>query len=657
MTRELILLALLYASGTYSFQQGYRFTGLRLRSMLETPTNVATASSCSTLHMSTVAEVVESTTTEQSTPNTKAGKGSKSTKPYVDYTAFAIGQEHSGTISNVQNFGVFVHIEAGCDVLLPRSQLTKTQFEKLSSLHEAKSQEPVKVSLIGVSVEKRTISGKLVAPNTYKARTDLKSVQEKVTEGKVYDGKVVAVHDFGVFVELEGFGEESVQGLLPNSKIPKGESFKEGATLKVKVEELNVDKQRLTLGLPQGAKSEEVSMDFLASLPKGEWLPSMITRVTSFGVYVRPAGYDSSVLLHSSRLPRDLITSLRKRLNLPVQAGAASSLPSIEGVLNKGDVVKVRVEATTIANRPFQVSMLPVKRVNTSPSPVTRSSNSNSNAGEEAHTSPAEAVVTPEGETEAVPAGEEAVEGEAAEGQAEGETTLPHASSDAALKLDPTTMKQLEEMEKDARMSRKKGGKKNEEQGERYDAHSLLLWWRGAKYEKPSRKAKTEATITPPVTYDQVVAGQVVWEDDVMRSGRWRRLFEADMSKETSGKSDRSVRKEQELLEEEIGEMEGIVESEFEDVWHLGAGPKAKIEQSWDSLAKNIDLSFLPDDWKNELTFLQEIEETEKELSKKVRTGKNGDSQDFDRLLRDIEQEMASKAARGGAGGGGRGKM
>ena len=79
------------------------------------------------------------------------------------------------------------------------------------------------------------------------------------------------------------------------------------------------------------------------------------------------------------------------------------------------------------------------------------------------------------------------------------------------------------------------GGKKNEEQGERYDAHSLLLWWRGAKYEKPSRKAKMEATITPPVTYDQVVAGQVVWEDDVMRSGRWRRLFEADMSKETSG--------------------------------------------------------------------------------------------------------------------------
>ena len=46
-----------------------------------------------------------------------------------------------------------------------------------------------------------------------------------------------------------------------------------------------------------------------------------------------------------------------------------------------------------------------------------------------------------------------------------------------------------------------------------------------------------------------------------------------------TGKSDRSVRKEQELLEEEIGEMEGIVESEFEDVWHLGAGPKAKIEQ------------------------------------------------------------------------------
>ncbi|RYH31962.1 S1 RNA-binding domain-containing protein [archaeon] len=149
MTRELILLALLYTSGTYSFQQGYRFTSLRMRTLLDSPSILATQSSCATLQMSTAAETAEAIPKESSAPKPKVPKTPKSAKPYVDYSAFSIGQEHTGIISNVQPFGVFVHIEAGCDVLLPRSQLTKTQFDKLSSQFEAKSQEGVKVSLIG----------------------------------------------------------------------------------------------------------------------------------------------------------------------------------------------------------------------------------------------------------------------------------------------------------------------------------------------------------------------------------------------------------------------------------------------------------------------------------------------------------------------------
>jgi ribosomal protein S1 len=83
----------------------------------------------------------------------------------------------------------------------------------------------------------------------------------------------------------------------------------------------------------------------------------VVDSVTSFGMFVRPAGYDVTGLVHFSRIPRDLISALKVRA--PIAAGA--NMTDVEALFTAGDVLKIRVHQVKEEERRLELSMLPYK--------------------------------------------------------------------------------------------------------------------------------------------------------------------------------------------------------------------------------------------------------------------------------------------------------
>jgi hypothetical protein len=146
------------------------------------------------------------------TPSSSA----KTAVAVVDFSQYAVGQEYSGSLVGAKAFGVFVDI-TGINVLLPRSQMTKGNYEKLKRMADSKSKEQVRLELIGVSAENSTLSGKYISAN-YKNRPDLSALEGTDISTKFFNATVVGAHDFGIFAELDDYG---VEGLVPASKLPE----------------------------------------------------------------------------------------------------------------------------------------------------------------------------------------------------------------------------------------------------------------------------------------------------------------------------------------------------------------------------------------------------------------------------------------------------
>ena len=143
----------------------------------------------------------------------------KSGKEKVDFSTFAIGQEYDGKVITAKKFGVFVDIDTGYNVLIPRSVLSPWAYNKLSSMAEQKSTESVKISLIGVSESNKTLSGKFLVPRggqSGQERTDMSALLGLDYSSKFFNATIVSAHNFGVFAVLDDL---NIEGLIPASKL------------------------------------------------------------------------------------------------------------------------------------------------------------------------------------------------------------------------------------------------------------------------------------------------------------------------------------------------------------------------------------------------------------------------------------------------------
>jgi len=211
-----------------------------------------------------------------------------------------------GRVTNITDYGAFVELEPGIEGLVHVSEMSWTKKNVHPGKIVSTSQE-VDVQVLEVDPVKRRISLglKQTLQNPWEA------FAEKHPIGSEVEGEVKNKTEFGLFLGLEG----DVDGMVHLSDLDwnrPGEQviddFKKGEMVKAQVLDVDVDKERISLGIKQlgsdpfqSAKGGEEGGD----LRKGGVVTCEIVEVKDGGLEVKIVGTDLNAFIKRSELARD----------------------------------------------------------------------------------------------------------------------------------------------------------------------------------------------------------------------------------------------------------------------------------------------------------------------------------------------------------------
>ena len=162
---------------------------------------------------------------------------------------YPVRTKFTGRVTNITDYGAFVELEPGVEGLVHVSEMSWTK----KNVHPGKiisTSQEVEVMVLDVDPEKRRVSLglKQCLDNPWVA------FSESHPEGAVVEGEIKNITEFGLFVELSGdiFGMAHLSDL---DWVSAGEQalarFKKGETVRAMVLSVDVEKERVGLGLKQ----------------------------------------------------------------------------------------------------------------------------------------------------------------------------------------------------------------------------------------------------------------------------------------------------------------------------------------------------------------------------------------------------------------------
>lgn len=213
---------------------------------------------------------------------------------------YVVGAKFNGVVTNITDYGAFVELESGVEGLVHVSEMSWVK----KNIHPGKivsTSQEVEVMVLEVDASKRRISLglKQCGDNPWEAFAD------KYPAGTEIEGEVKNITEFGLFIGLEG----DVDGMVHLSDLDwdrSGEEaiqdFKKGDTVKAVVLDVDMKKERISLGIKQlsGDPFADVS-----SKKRGEQVAVVVTKVTENGLEVELGDTGVSAFIRRSDLARD----------------------------------------------------------------------------------------------------------------------------------------------------------------------------------------------------------------------------------------------------------------------------------------------------------------------------------------------------------------
>jgi small subunit ribosomal protein S1 len=213
---------------------------------------------------------------------------------------YPVGARFKGRVTNITDYGAFVELEPGIEGLIHVSEMSWTKKNVHPGKIVSTSQE-VDVQVLEVDPVKRRIS--LGLKQTM--RNPWEAFVEKYPPGAVIDGEVKNKTEFGLFLGLDG----DVDGMVHLSDLDwkrPGEQvideYKKGDTVKAKVLDVDVEKERISLGIKQLAGDP---LETAGDLKKGAVVTCEVTEVKEGGIEVKIVGTDLATFIKRSELARD----------------------------------------------------------------------------------------------------------------------------------------------------------------------------------------------------------------------------------------------------------------------------------------------------------------------------------------------------------------
>ena len=213
---------------------------------------------------------------------------------------FPIGAKMEGRVTNITDYGAFVELEAGVEGLVHVSEMSWTK----KNVHPGKivsTSQQVEVMVLDVDLSKRRISLGL-KQCTNNPWEDLSATYPVGTE---IDGEIRNITEFGLFVGLN----DDIDGLVHLSDISwetAGEealdSFTKGDMVKAKVLDIDVNKERISLGIKQ--LTDDPFAGQADAYRKGEVVTCTVSAVTDNGIDVT-IGENMTGFIRRTDLSRD----------------------------------------------------------------------------------------------------------------------------------------------------------------------------------------------------------------------------------------------------------------------------------------------------------------------------------------------------------------
>ncbi|MGV3574342.1 MAG: 30S ribosomal protein S1 [Devosia sp.] len=223
---------------------------------------------------------------------------------------YPIGAKFSGRVTNITDYGAFVELEPGIEGLIHVSEMSWTKKNVHPGKIVSTSQE-VDVVVLEVDPDKRRISLglKQTLQNPWEA------FAEKNPVGSTIEGEVKNKTEFGLFIGLEG----DVDGMVHLSDLDWQKSgevalddYNRGDMVSAKVLDVDVEKERISLGIKQlngeGTSSSASSSSEPAEaggLRKNAVVTTEVIEVNDGGIEVRIADSDVTAFIRRADLSRD----------------------------------------------------------------------------------------------------------------------------------------------------------------------------------------------------------------------------------------------------------------------------------------------------------------------------------------------------------------
>jgi small subunit ribosomal protein S1 len=210
--------------------------------------------------MFSVGEEIEVIVTKYDKENNRISLGLKqlTDDPWSNVDSiYKVGSKIKSKISSIADYGAFVQLEKGVEGLIHNSELTWVN-KNVHPNSIVKVGDELEVMILEVDHAKRRISlgRKQCLENPWK------KFSEKNKKGDIAEGKIKNVTDFGIFVELTN----DLDGLIHLTDISWEESgedaikkFKVDDLIKFKILEIDLDKERVSLGIKQLTNEPEKS--------------------------------------------------------------------------------------------------------------------------------------------------------------------------------------------------------------------------------------------------------------------------------------------------------------------------------------------------------------------------------------------------------------
>jgi small subunit ribosomal protein S1 len=190
---------------------------------------------------------------------------------------YPVGAKFSGRVTNITDYGAFVELEPGVEGLVHVSEMSWTKKNVHPGKIVSTSQE-VEVMVLEVDADKRRISLglKQVMANPWE------TFAEKHPAGSTVEGEVKNITEFGVFlVHLTDLSWE-----LDGEKAAEG--YKKGDMVKAIVLEVDIEKERISLGVKQLAG--DPFKEAISGVKKGDRVTCTVKEVTVGGLEVETSG-------------------------------------------------------------------------------------------------------------------------------------------------------------------------------------------------------------------------------------------------------------------------------------------------------------------------------------------------------------------------------